>query len=73
VSAHAGESLAFNAATTSTSHDVSGAPADTSAHVAVGAHDFAASGVALHGEFGTATLHDTLALSSGSFATQMHV
>jgi len=42
-----------------------GEPGDTRATAAIGAD--------LHGDLGTATLHDALALSSGSFATQMHI
>lgn len=72
VSEHASASqLASGVATTS--HDIAGALSDTSAHAAFGTHDFAASGAVLHGELGTATLHDALTLSSGAFATQMHV
>ena len=74
VTVHASESqLAFNAAATSILNDVSGAHADASAHAAADGHDLAASGAALHDELGTVTLHDTLTLSGGTFATQMHV
>jgi hypothetical protein len=61
--------VAFNAATTSSAHDMS----DTSAHLLVGAHDAATMHADLHGEFGTATLHEQLILSGGAFAHQMHV
>jgi hypothetical protein len=62
---------ALEAAGTTSVHDVSTTALDTGEHAAP--HDVALTGAALHGELGTATLHDALTLSGGSFATQMHV
>jgi hypothetical protein len=80
VSDHASAiAVTFNAAVTTSAHDLTGALSgasghDDSAHTAsVGAHATTAVGSELHGELGTSTLHDTLALHGASFATQMHV
>jgi hypothetical protein len=65
--------VAFNAAMSGSAHEVPGTLSDTSAHSLMGAHDVATMHADLHGELGTATLHEQLTLSSGSFAHQMHV
>jgi hypothetical protein len=44
--------------------------ADMSAHLLAGAHDVAMAGAELHGELGSATLHDVLA---STFAHQIHI
>jgi hypothetical protein len=73
VSEHASQSqVAVNATATTAAHDSSAAQSETSAHAVTGGHDVAAH-VELHSELGTATLHDQLTLSGGSFAHQMHV
>jgi hypothetical protein len=68
-----------SAAVTISAHDLTGALSgasghDDTAHTAtMGAHAVAAASSELHGELGTSTLHDTLALHGASIATQMHV
>src|SRR5581483_11009650 len=72
----AGLNQAATQATATSAHDVSSA-LDLSAHTATlvgAAHDTGVATVGLdHAELGTATLHDTMSLNSGAFATQMHI
>ena len=81
VSQHASQITAtFNAAVTTSAHDLTGALSGASGHddvahtASTGAHAVAAAvSSELHGELGTTTLHDTLSIHGASIATQMHV
>jgi hypothetical protein len=80
VSGHASQiAVILNAGATISAHDLAGALSgasghDDTAHTAtVSAHTVTAASAELHGELGTSTLHDSLALHGASIATQMHV